>query len=1414
MTDTPPPSSDQPKPETPAVKAKKKRTRLQVAGLIVGSVLAAVIVLALVAFIGGRTYLLSGPGRELVTSFVAGKKIGRYGRINVEGLSGDLFDDFTLARVTVTDRDGVWLEARNVRVDWSYLQLVFRRFHADEISADQIRLIRRPVPEPPTGEPPRPAPIGVVIDKFSANVELLENFSKEYGRWRLAGDAAIPRFGSKTANVNADSLSRPGDYLRLAATLGEEMSDLRLNLRAQEAQGGPIAGALGYSPDQPFAAHALVNGEVIDARVQTGQFTPLTVKGRFGENGGRLSGYFDFSGSDLLEPFVTRVGRTARFGFAIVPDRSDDAFQGVAWVLDAENLTSRAQGKLRKEDRSSPGGIALEVATPSLTRLAGTEIAGPTAYSGVFKGDAQTWSLSGQASLLNASLASYRATRIAGPLNVQARDGRYDIDGDIRATGGSAEGVIGALLGSQPRVQLEAARMKDGAILLERVDATGQALALNGSGSRNLLGGLSFRGRAEITDVSRIRPGARGAFGGPIQASSARTGAPWSLRFDGRGRGLVTGLGELDRVLGQQPRLQLAGMLNGGRIELNQGELTGAAGRAAARGLIEPEGRLRLALNWTAQGPFNAGPAEIAGNLRGEGAVTGTLAQPRADLTANFDRITAGALQLTDADLTLSFRKGADASDGRIVVTSGSNYGPARAAGNFFLGGNQIRLTQVDLNAGGVTAQGAVALSDNVPSSADLTFTARPGAFLQTGEAQGRVRLLDGGGADSAILDVTARNVKPAGSDIVVRNLVLNGRGTLERLPFDLALDVGGGTPVQFNGNGLYSRQGNNQSVTLSGGGRVREIAFTTRNPAVVALSGDGRVARVDLNVGGGALMGELRQDSDSAAIQADLTSVELGSLAPDLRGRATGRVSLRGAGDDLSGSANVTLDQIRSIDAPRGLAVDGQLNATLLNNVLRIQASAVDEGAVRAQADLTLPVEASAAPLRLAIARTRPLSGNVSIQGQVQPIWDLFLGGERSLSGNVNGQATIAGTLNAPRLNGRLDLADGSYFEGSTGTRLNALNLATRFDDTTAYLERFSANDGDGGTVSGEGRIGLRQGSASNLQLALNRFRIIDNDLAEARGSGTLTAARATDGKIALAGRLNVDEATISANDLPGSNGIVRMDVVEINKPGGDTDETARPASTGGPPIALNVDLTGREIFVRGRGLNLELSLAASVRGTIAQPVLDGRANVVRGDYEFAGKRFIFDDRGYVTLSTDVNRIRLNLEATREDPALTATVRVTGTAASPIIALTSTPQLPQDEILSQVLFGRSASQLSAFEAAQLAAGVASLAGGGGFDVIGNLRELAGLDRLSFGGTASAVTVAGGRYITDDVYLEIIGGGEGGAAVNVEWQVRRNLSLSSQFGGTGDTSLSIRWRRESREPGQRQDRRPNRELRR
>jgi translocation and assembly module TamB len=256
-------------------------------------------------------------------------------------------------------------------------------------------------------------------------------------------------------------------------------------------------------------------------------------------------------------------------------------------------------------------------------------------------------------------------------------------------------------------------------------------------------------------------------------------------------------------------------------------------------------------------------------------------------------------------------------------------------------------------------------------------------------------------------------------------------------------------------------------------------------------------------------------------------------------------------------------------------------------------------------------------------------------------------------------------------------------------------------------------------------------------------------------------------------------------------------MEVVEKNRPA-SLPVQAPQAQTGGDGWALDVKLhAARGVYLKGRGLDVELSLDAHVGGTTTNPDLRGEARVVRGDYDFAGKRFILDTESVVYLSTQAEGVRLDLTATRDDPTLTATVRVRGTAAKPLITLTSTPALPNDEVLSQVLFGASASQLSPLEAAQLASALASLSGGGGMDVVGNLRAFARLDRLALGGgDASGMTISGGKYLTDNVYLELTGGGREGSSAQVEWRVKKNLSILSRLAGQGDSRLAIRWRRD------------------
>lgn len=1396
-------------PETPAQAERRKRGLVGWAliGLMVLSVLAVVLVGA------GRLAVLTPAGRDLVLSFVEGKRIGRYGRINVQGLSGDLWNDFTLERVTVTDREGVWLEAENVRVDWSYLPLILRRFHADTIEADVIRLVRRPIPEPDV-TPPGRQPLTVDIDHFEARVEFLEGFSEEYGRWTLAGDLRLDRGGRKAATARAFSVSRPGDYLRLRFNTGSDGALLGSTVvaRAHEAEGGPIAGALGYSPDRPFDLNVNIRENAFDALMRTGDYEPLRARGRFSPEGGQGGGYIRFAGSELLAPFAERLGPQLRFGIGLRPVQGRAGLFGMGWTVRADNIDVQASGTVTGSGDTVGDGVRLNVSTPSVTRLAGRDLAGAGRLQGHWRGGRNRWSFSGEAAVDQASLAGYRLQRLSGPVEIDARGAVYTFEGDLTGEGGAGSGLLASLIGARPRALIRGSRLADSRILIRRFDLDGAALDITAQGVRGLTGGLSAEGAAVVTDVSRLRRQARGALALDFTASQ-RDDAPWALGFTAEGRRLSTGWSELDRLLGSSPRLVGAGLIGDGRVAISRADLSGSAGRMSAQGLIGlGNGDVRLALDWNARGPFGIGPVEIGGGVTGEGALTGTLVRPVLDLTADFAAVEAGPLSLTNTHLILTFRRGADASDGRVTITGDSPYGPARAYSLFHIADDGVRLTDMDIDAGGVVARGDLALRGSAPSSADLTFEARPGAFLAAGTASGVVRLTEGSGDAVALVDITGRGVRFSGSSYVIRTLRLQGQGTLARLPFTLQTDVGGTFPASFQGSGVYSRRDDVQTIALEGGGRVREVAYETRAPAMIALTRDGRVARLNLSVGGGVLEGDLRQDSSGATIAATLTGVDLRTLSPDLVGRITADVNLRGTGENLDGTVTARLQDARSRDADADMDIDAFIQANLRGDRMLVEAEASDAGGVQSRASLDLPVTASAAPLRLAINRTEPMSGEVTLQGQIRSIWDLVLGGERSLSGVVDGRATLAGSINAPRADGYLNITDGRFEDGGTGVVLDDLVMRTRFDAETARVLLFEANDGTGegaGRVSGDGSLGLRTGSESNFTLMLSNFRVIQTDLATARASGPINVRREAGGAISLSGQLNVSEAEISAEDLPNTGDVVELDVIEINRPGGledEVEETAEERAARRSRSAFNLDVrlnsNGGGVFVVGRGLDVELALDAHVTGSLSAPILSGDARVVRGDYQFGGRRFAFERSGSITLSTQAESIRLNLTAVREDPTLTARIRVTGTAARPVITLTSEPQLPQDEILSQVLFGRSASQLSPVEAAQLASSIAALAGGGGFDVVGNLREFAGLDRLSFGGDASGLTIAGGKYIGDDLYFEVIGGGEAGAAVQVEWRARRNLSVVSRIDGDGDARLYVRWRRTSRDEDQ------------
>ncbi len=550
------------------------------------------------------------------------------------------------------------------------------------------------------------------------------------------------------------------------------------------------------------------------------------------------------------------------------------------------------------------------------------------------------------------------------------------------------------------------------------------------------------------------------------------------------------------------------------------------------------------------------------------------------------------------------------------------------------------------------------------------------------------------------------------------------------------------------------------------------------------------------LGVGSGRADIDIAGHGDALTAKASLTDLKLASLDEAYTGRLDATLAASGSGLHLAGETDIRLTGAGGRDLEGAAPVDGRILARLAGGAISAEAHFVNSQGLKADAKVSLPAEAAASPFHLAFDRRRPMKGDYSLSGELKPLWDLAMGEDRSLSGKVTASGTLGGTLADPRATGVAALDDGRFQDAGTGLRLDGLTLRATLGQDAVDISRFSGSDGAKGDVSGSGRVSLARQGASDFQLRLQHFRLIDNDLAQAVASGAVAVNRAADGAVKLSGALTIDRAQISANP-PVASGVVPMEVTEIHRPAGEAMDAAA-----GPPRAVNVALdVGFKalggVFVKGRGLNLELSLDAHVAGSTAHPILTGVARVVRGDYNFAGQRFQLDDRSVVHLGSTADTIVLNLTATRENPTLTAVIRIEGTAAKPLITLTSTPVLPQDEVLSQVLFGASASQLNALQAAQLASAVAGLAGGGGFDLIGGLRNFAHLDRLAIGGTAATgTTISGGKYLRDNLYLELTGGGHEGPGVQVEWRVKKHLSIVSATTSQGDSQLSVRWRKD------------------
>ncbi len=281
----------------------------------------------------------------------------------------------------------------------------------------------------------------------------------------------------------------------------------------------------------------------------------------------------------------------------------------------------------------------------------------------------------------------------------------------------------------------------------------------------------------------------------------------------------------------------------------------------------------------------------------------------------------------------------------------------------------------------------------------------------------------------------------------------------------------------------------------------------------------------------------------------------------------------------------------------------------------------------------------------------------------------------------------------------------------------------------------------------------------------------------------------------------------------LPPS--VTRLDIIEINSATGQQAPPSGPPPPREPvlPVALDitVELPG-QVFVRGRGLDSEWRGKLAISGTSAQPIIAGSLETVRGNFSLLGKDFKLTN-GTIAFSGDAKiDPALDIQAAATTADITATVQIGGVASAPTLKLSSTPELPQDEIISRVLFGKSVGQITPAQGVQIASAAASLAGGGP-GLLDKVRSSLGLDRFDFGsgttannaaGNASSnaatsslggTTVSAGKYVAEGVYVGVDQGASTGTSKGkVEIEIAPNVSVETDVGATGGNGIGLNWK--------------------
>ncbi len=852
---------------------------------------------------------------------------------------------------------------------------------------------------------------------------------------------------------------------------------------------------------------------------------------------------------------------------------------------------------------------------------------------------------------------------------------------------------------------------------------------------------------------------------------------------------------------GQTTRLQLAALANDKKISVDKLELNakaitlGGSGSVSRSSTQDLDVRLNLDLSDLAQlSPTLDGTLKLSGRVSGPSTALSTVAEmtstlsvhgspkgtisasvraeglpkePRGTIDAHGD-LDGAPLQLNasldragQADIVHTVIRHADWKSAHMEGDLTSSPDIARARGSL-----RLRMTQLaDLDRllgstlkGSVT--GDIKLTPTAgPSRAQIEFQVQD---LETGGLTANARMTATGTMDSLAMQLDAESPAVGGKPAsMTSSAILNTDAHEVRL-----------TTLEAHYQGQTVKLLRPSSLAFANGLSIRELKLGAQT---AVLDVDGVISpTLDVRVSLQQLKPEL-----------------INAFVPNLLANGTIQANAQVKGTTSAPTGNLHLDAtgLRGAnDAARDLpAIDIHADTQLMGDIALVDAK------LRAGTATHL-VLSGHAPISASGALDLKFGGTLDV-GIVNPITEAS---GRHVAGTITIDTTVTGAPAAPEIGGTVRLADGSVHDYTQGINLTNITGDLTGSHGTLQIHKITARAAPG-DLSISGTIGVLQPRLPvDIKLTAKNAQPIASNIVTANVNADILVSGAVREKLDVSGNVRVNRATVQVPSGFPPN----VAVLDVRRPG------EAPPPPAAKPLVVGLDLTldaPRQILVKGRGLDAELGGQIRVHGTTDDPRVSGSFDLERGTFTLGSSQLTFT-QGNVTFNgqglTKKIDPTLDFVAQTQVVDITAYIKITGLADSPKIELSSTPDLPQDEIMARLLFGTSASQLTALQAVQIGAALAQLTGGGGgLNPLGKLQKTLGLDRLTVGAGPSTGATSGpatqqnagysveaGRYVSSRVFVAVKQSTTGVSQLAVDVDLTKHLKLQTRLGNGSTTA--------------------------